>query len=84
MVPDSTRSVQGQMEYGMELVRMRKGLKMECEMVLEKYLELQKGLEKELENQLDFEKWMILENGWMIREMVLVNDEMVFAKLKVL
>ena len=62
----------------MELVMMRKGLKMECEMVL------QKGVEKELENQLDFEKWTVLENGWLIREMVLVNDEMVFAKLKVL
>ena len=78
MVPDLARYVQGQMEYGMELVMMRKGLKMVCEMGL------QKGLEKELENQLDFEKWMVLENGWMIREMVLVNDEMVFAKLKVL
>ena len=78
MVPDSTRSVQGQMEYGMELVMMRKGLKMVCEMVL------QKGLEKELENQPGFEKWMAYENGWMIHEMVLVNDEMVFAKLKVL
>ena len=78
MVPDSTRSVQGQMEYGMELVMMRKGLKMGCERGL------QKGLEKELENQPDFEKWMAYENGWVIHEMVLVNDEMVFAKLKVL
>ena len=78
MVPDSTRSVQGQMEYGMERVMMRKGLKMEYEMVL------QKGLEKELENQPDSEKWMAYENGWMMHEMVLVNDERVFAKLKVL